>query len=416
MVLCLTLPNGHPDEVSPLLLAGSGPPLLATAAEVVSGLTTLDPLTREFYVDDGTPGTLAEQNGSIAFPFATVQQGVDALGLVGGGTLLIAPATYAENVAMPPLVPIDLVFDGSTGISLVTIASLSLNSGPVSLQGINITGNVVQAAVGNLRAERCVFAGTVEALDFNATNCVFVGLVSCRAFVGSVCTAGGLNASGALTIQACTFTGAVQSNLTGGTCRVNNSRFASTYTANINNTNTIARDCLFTGNASFGNADLTSCTFAGTVAATATLTARCCTIAGPVTANNANLTLTRLAASTTITLALATDFYSIAGVLPALTYASISLQQVACRITLSVVVPAVAAGAVGYVNTTLVGTDLEGMLNVTSCIICNPQSDLVAAGAGGGFINARFAAANSLRLAFVGPLAGGAANFTVGLI
>lgn len=82
--------------------------------------------------------------------------------------------------------------------------------------------------------------------------------------------------------------------------------------------------------------------------------------------------------------------------------------------TISIVVPAVAAGAVGYVDTTLVGTDLEDLLQFPSdAVIVNPTSDLVAAGAGGGFLNARLSAANTLRSTFIGPLAGGAANFLV---
>lgn len=78
--------------------------------------------------------------------------------------------------------------------------------------------------------------------------------------------------------------------------------------------------------------------------------------------------------------------------------------------TLSIVVPAVLAGQVGYVTTAFAG-------NLVACpqdapIVANPTADLVAAGAGGGFINARVSAAGSVRCAFVGPLAGGAVDFT----
>jgi hypothetical protein len=80
--------------------------------------------------------------------------------------------------------------------------------------------------------------------------------------------------------------------------------------------------------------------------------------------------------------------------------------------TLSVVVPAVAADAVGYVNKSTVGTGLEGIL-VGETIVANPTSDLVAAGAGGGFINAWVVGTSSIRFSFSGALAGGAANFLV---
>jgi hypothetical protein len=78
--------------------------------------------------------------------------------------------------------------------------------------------------------------------------------------------------------------------------------------------------------------------------------------------------------------------------------------------TLSIVVPAVAAGAVGYVTTAFVGE--LAALPAGAPLVGNPQADLVAAGAGGGFINCRVSAAGSVRCAFLGPLAGGAVNFT----
>ncbi len=77
--------------------------------------------------------------------------------------------------------------------------------------------------------------------------------------------------------------------------------------------------------------------------------------------------------------------------------------------TLSIVVPAVLAGEVGYVTTDFVG-DLATLL-VDSPILANPTADLVNAGAGGGFINARMSDTGSVRCAFVGPLAGGAVDF-----
>ena len=83
-------------------------------------------------------------------------------------------------------------------------------------------------------------------------------------------------------------------------------------------------------------------------------------------------------------------------------------------VTLSVMVPTVAAGALGYVDVSLVGTPFEGM-PANAVVWASPQVDLAAAGAGnGGFINCRMSATNTLRFAFVGALAGGAANFTVG--
>jgi hypothetical protein len=78
--------------------------------------------------------------------------------------------------------------------------------------------------------------------------------------------------------------------------------------------------------------------------------------------------------------------------------------------SVSVVVPAVAAGAVGYVNVSMAGTRLAD-LAVGEGVVANPSAQLVAAGAGGAFVNCRVQAVGSVECAFLGPLAGGAVNF-----
>lgn len=80
------------------------------------------------------------------------------------------------------------------------------------------------------------------------------------------------------------------------------------------------------------------------------------------------------------------------------------------RATISVVVPAVADGQVGYVDTALTGE--LAALTTGDPIIGNPTADLVAAGAGGGYVNCRVSAPGTVRCAFIGALAGGAVNFT----
>jgi len=82
-------------------------------------------------------------------------------------------------------------------------------------------------------------------------------------------------------------------------------------------------------------------------------------------------------------------------------------------VPITIAVPALAAGVLGYVDTSLVGTPLEGT-PANAVVIVEPQSDLAAAGATSGFlVNARMSATNTLRCAFVGTLVGGNATFTV---
>lgn len=78
--------------------------------------------------------------------------------------------------------------------------------------------------------------------------------------------------------------------------------------------------------------------------------------------------------------------------------------------TVSVVVPAVAAGSVGYVDVSMAGTRLSD-LTVGEPVVANPTADLVAAGVGGAYVAARVSALGTVRMAFLGPLAGGAVNF-----
>lgn len=79
--------------------------------------------------------------------------------------------------------------------------------------------------------------------------------------------------------------------------------------------------------------------------------------------------------------------------------------------TISVTVPAVVAGSVGYVIVSMAGTRMSDIA-LNEGVVVNPQADLVAAGVGGGFINARVSSAGNVKCAYVGPLAGGAVNHT----
>jgi hypothetical protein len=79
--------------------------------------------------------------------------------------------------------------------------------------------------------------------------------------------------------------------------------------------------------------------------------------------------------------------------------------------TISVAVPVVAAATLAYLNVSTVGTALEG-ITTADVVVGAPVSDLAAAGAGNGdYVGCYVSAANTLRLAFQGTLAGGAVNF-----
>lgn len=417
MVLALTVPNGTPGAIKPLLLEGSGPPFPATVTDLGTLLTTLVPLTRELYVDGGTPATLAQQNGSIAFPFKTVQQGVDALALVGGGALLIAPGTYPEAVAAGGTgVPVDFVNLGGSGAAVV-ITSVVLNGGAVSFFGVSV-GGVSVTTTATVRLDRATVAGNLACSGLTAVESTVLGTTTCTTLVGSNSNFNSaVSASSVMLLKDCIFSGALSTTVAGGTTRLDDCRLSSTYAANGAGTTTVLRGCLITGDVQGTTVDLANCTLSAKLTTTGNATARFSSIGDQFICGAAALLYqTRLSNITSVTGALNTDFASIAGVLPVLSYGSIVVQETAPRITLSVAVPAVANDATGYVNVSLVGTDLEGMLTATSLISATPTADLVAAGAGGSFTTCRFQAANSLRFQFLGPLAGGAVNFIVGLV
>ncbi len=78
--------------------------------------------------------------------------------------------------------------------------------------------------------------------------------------------------------------------------------------------------------------------------------------------------------------------------------------------TVSVTVPPVAAGGVGYVIVDMAGTRLADLV-VGEGVVAVPSAQLVAAGAGGAYANARVSSTGHVELAFVGALAGGVVNF-----
>lgn len=79
--------------------------------------------------------------------------------------------------------------------------------------------------------------------------------------------------------------------------------------------------------------------------------------------------------------------------------------------TISVVVPAVAAATLAYLDVAVGATALAGVTTADT-VVAQPAADLAAAGAGAGFyVGCRVSAANTVRLTFQGLLAGGAVNF-----
>lgn len=92
---------------------------------------------------------------------------------------------------------------------------------------------------------------------------------------------------------------------------------------------------------------------------------------------------------------------------------TLTVQSRGAQAQVTVATPVLAAAALGYVDVNVSGTELAP-LTTTDVVTVNPTADLHAAGAAGGFLaSARVSAANTVRLAFVGTLAGGNVDFRI---
>lgn len=362
---------------------------IRTALDPAGGGGSSSPLRTGLYVDANTLTPIANRNGAIGSPFADLDAAYIAAKVVLANisispTLLIAAGSYAG-------------FTETDGIN-VNLQGIPDVSAGVS-QSI-ITGNLVSAGATNWNLEKLVVDGTITTTDHvTAVECTLNGAVTCATATLLRCeTVADITITGTIGIRDCPLV----TLLTTG--------FASAVFAT---NSTITQ---YAGDATFGSIEATWCSLGISSGTNATL--RYCRI-GDVTISGAlNVQYCSFDPNSTITcddLNIDSATYNTA-IENGCTFnigGTLAFTDGPLSITLQILVPAVAADAVGYVNTTLVGTALENRLAVNDPVVVCPQSDLVAAGAGGGFINARISAANTLRCAFNGALAGGNANFTV---
>ncbi len=361
-MLCLALPTGTPAELHELLKSGGA--VVRPTLQDIQQLADMEPLTRTFYVDKDTtiPATL--RSGTIAYPFATIQEACDSLG-AGGGVVLIAPGVYTEP-------------------------AINISAGQISLVGL---GPKSQGSNANVTINNSVSSsGDLGAFNISFTN----ALASSARIFADTCAVTNFSAGAGVSIlQNCTIT---NTSCTGT---------LQTYSSSFTNTPSLA------------TVDSNQCVWqAGPFTCSGNLTARGSTFTNGVTVGGA-CTVRGCSISNfiTVTGSLSTDFASVAPILGTLTAGSIAFAGVVSpKLSVVVNVPAVAAGQVGYVDVSLAATKLAGFLPAGSLLVANPAADLVAAGVGGGFINCRINGVNTVRFAFLGPLAGGASNFLIGVI
>ena len=407
-----------------LRVASSGP--FAAPSDVDPGLSAV------VWVDPDTTVPAAQRNGSIIAPYATVQAAHDALPANGGTIVLCfsADEVSAGDLVSTKSIGLQGLGQGVDMGDISTAESLVLDN--VVAGNITSTGSTLRlthARCGNAN----VGPNSVTLVDALVTGTVTAGQLVAR---DSELTSEGHAIEAFVQTVNCTI-GAIA--VSAGEIESENDSYISSVGAS---TSIAAKGSAFGGALACATLDAAQCTFAGELgvdglAVSGSAVLRECNVAIDVTVGAAlDLFDTTFRAAGNVELAsgsglavncvLGGDWDSGAelqidsstynraiGSGFAVTSLNTTFNDPPLSITLSVVVPAVLAASVGYVNTTLVGTSLENVFAVGDPVLVNPQSDLVAAGLGGGFINARISAANTLRCAFVGALAGGAANFTV---
>lgn len=384
------------EQIALLTQQGDAFPATLTPA---SSLATATPLSSVLYVDGASTAT-GVPNGSQLNPFHTVQAAVDAS--IDQGTIYVCwtPAGYAEavNCGVKQLQIVGIWSPNQSNVGSVAVQSL-ISSVNLVLQNLVVSGAI--SAVGsdlnlidveadgpvscfNLKATarlNTTSDGSVSASgEVNLVNYSWSGPITCQAFNASSVNPPDHNA--------CALTAAVTA--TGGPLSVQNMQL----TANLTGDFCTLNGCLITANLTVtaaGNSGTPILKLLNTTKSDPTLVV--------------NYTATQEGNTADI------DFLShqYNGPDNLTTFGVVRILGALAKETISVVVPAVAAGNVGYADVTAVA-DLRG-ITTADVVDGNATADLVAAGAGGGYINCRVSANNTIRCAFVGPLAGGASNF-----
>ncbi len=328
---------------------------LSPTGKFIEGVGVSALVTNVRYVDVGTSVALADQDGTLAAPFASMQDAFDSIDAVNA-IVYAAPGDYTGQTLVPSLDLENFAIlsmgyipqngrefgESVAGMKLVALPSIDATAKPYQIVFAGCSPSGIGAGGGLLAA------GSVTAIGCNGVEPAGVS----GYFFG--CAVGGGVGMGQLYYDSCHFNGCTIET-DGSLIEMVNTTFNPAAVADITFVD------------STGNLVLDAYTNSQLFSAIETITN-----ANFVVRNRPNMA------------------------------------------TISVVVPAVAADAVGYVDVSTVGTPLEG-ITVGQLVVGNPTADLVAAGAGGGFINARVSGVSTIRCAFNGALAGGAVNFIFGV-
>jgi hypothetical protein len=421
---------------------------------------TLDPsfnaLPDVAYVDRLTETPIDEQNGSPLLPFSTLRAAITALALTGG-TIFVAPGDYTSEGSFAlgsvnfTIASLDChpnyVFGASgPGAFSVVGFTAAVASHTLNLIGARVTGAITGLGVVTLDSSFVGSSGiTANALD--AFDCRFVGtplaIALGMSMTDSELDAVAITSTGAIVVRLidCELAGSFSLvSAPTGTFRIcgRTNFFLQSITQTLTNVTLLNQDtpglnpaqpAAIAATGALGVVSLGNMTSGGVLvfqpSGNYTLdgfTARTNGFWFDLLVDSTNQALVGQvlqdigATTTSVRCPYNIPYQLVAGTTTRFRWQFnrwrvCSPSTPSAQALISVAVPALAAAALGYVDVSLVGTALAGA-PAGSQIIAEPQADLAAAGAAGGFyVNARVSATNTVRLAFVGTLAGGNVNF-----
>lgn len=414
------------------------------------------PLPNVAYVDRATAVPADEQTGTVNFPFSTIAAAIASLGS-DGGTIMVAPGNYSTEGALVfpggawTLSSFDAhpnyVF-GAGGANRVSVSALS-GADILNLIGVDALGTVTTA--GGLTADSCLFADDISALFVDGFDCRFLSTAGIAIALGmslsdcrldaAVITASVAGISRFVDCELNTtfsFTSAPTGSLF--MCGRTN-YFLQSITSTITNANltvqstpgqNIKQPTPLAASGALGVIDLSAVESGGVVILqpSANYNIDGFTAKPPGFIFDLFVDSTNLGFTGTLnqeTGATATQrirnpynlpYQLVAGQMTRFRY-QLNRWRVGngptphTQAVLSVAVPALAAGVLGYVNVSLVGSALQGTPSGAQ-LLATPQADLAAAGAGAGFCTGcRASATDNARFSFVGALGAGNVNFLV---
>ena len=386
------------------------------------------PLAYTLFCDVNTEVPTLDQDGSIAAPFATLQQAHDAFDPDIGGTIIVCQSDGDTSYTAVSVDRRISIFGLTSGVGRVEIDEVGVtNTSPVDLQNVHCSAVVITGEDDfNMTANNCDFTQIDAGGNVTLVNCDVSGSISASVLDVTDCTINGtINTSAGIIARGSQLGGDSDDQMTAGnqgaffdSCTVEDYEITIAIGALRARNSTIEGEDTITCQ----SAEFSGCTIGHAMDISGSLSADNTEFVGfgegtsPISCASAALYSCTLTGDLTVSAELIIDSATYQKALNSgwsipITGINFVISDPPISSAISIVVPASDTSTTTYVNTTLVGTDLEDLFDSGDPVIVNPAADI--AGAGAVIASARISATNTLRVGFRGVTTGGAQNFVV---